>query len=109
MPEQITKYPEVTLKVLEGGGARCREGVEQKILTRCPPDQFCSLESGEICVYGVSQIPQMTQITRQELAHVVCPRASSAGQGMWVEAGSISLTFVLGVAAAQMYQRWRRR
>jgi hypothetical protein len=81
MPEQITKYPEVTLKVLEGGGARCGEGVEQKILTRCPPEQFCSLESGEICVYGVSQIPQMTQITRQELAHVVCPRASSAGPG----------------------------
>jgi hypothetical protein len=109
MPEQITKYPEVTFKVLEGGGARCGEGVQQKILTRCPQDQFCSLETGELCVYGISQIPQMTQISRQELAQVVCPRASSAGTGVWVEAGSMSLTFVLGVAAAQMYQRWRRR
>lgn len=26
MPEQISKYPEVTLKVLKGAGARCSEG-----------------------------------------------------------------------------------
>ena len=109
MPEQITKYPEVTLKALEGGGARCGEGVQQKILTRCPQDQFCSLESGEICVYGISQIPQMTQITRQELAQVVCPRTSLSEPGVLVEAGSMSLTFVLGLATAAIHQRWRRR
>lgn len=53
MPEQISKYPEVTLEVLKGAGARCGEGVEQKILTRCPPERSCSLPTG----YGIEQIP----------------------------------------------------
>ena len=86
MPEQITKYPDVTLKVLKGAGARCGEGVQPKILTKCPRDQFCSLRSGEICVYGIADIPNMTQITTQELAKVVCPRpvaeADSLSQGV---------------------------
>jgi hypothetical protein len=106
MPEQITKYPDVTLKVLEGAGARCREGVEQKILKQCPPDQFCSMKSGEICVYGIGQIPQMTQITRQELAHVVCPATSSAA---WVEGVSMAATFVLGLAAGSLFRHRQRR
>ncbi len=73
MPEQISKYPEVTLKVLKGAGAVCGEGAEQKILTRCPNERFCSLPTGEICVYGITEIPQMTQITTEEIARVVCP------------------------------------
>jgi hypothetical protein len=111
MPEQITKYPDVTLKVLQGAGARCREGVEQKILKQCPPDQFCSLKSGEICVYGIGQIPQMTQITRQELAKVVCPATSSTAGwgGGWTDATAMSVTFVLGLAAGALYQRRRIR
>jgi len=52
MPEQISKYPEVT---------------------KCPAEQFCALPTGEICVYSIEQIPKMTQITTQELARVVCP------------------------------------
>lgn len=49
MPEQITKYPDVTLKVLKGAGAVCGEGAPQKILTQCPAERFCSLPTGEIC------------------------------------------------------------
>ncbi len=30
MPEQISKYPEVTIQVLKGAGARCGERAEQK-------------------------------------------------------------------------------
>ncbi len=63
MPEQISKYPDVTLEVLKGAGAVCGEGAPQKILTQCPSERFCSLTTGEICVYGIKQIPQMTQIT----------------------------------------------
>lgn len=72
MPEQISKYPEVTLKLLKGAGAKCGEGAVQKILTECPPARFCSLPTGEICVYGISEIPKMTQISTEELAEVVC-------------------------------------
>jgi hypothetical protein len=50
--------------------------VQPKILTKCPPERFCSLRTGEICVYGIADIPKMTQITTQELAGVVCPRSA---------------------------------
>jgi hypothetical protein len=43
MPEIISKYPDVVLKVLSGDGARCGEGATQKILKKCPPERFCSL------------------------------------------------------------------
>jgi hypothetical protein len=75
MPEQISKYPDVTLKVLKGAGAACDQGAPQRILTKCPPNRFCSLPTGELCIYGIPEIPQMTQITPKELASVVCPRA----------------------------------
>lgn len=71
MPEQISKYPDVTLQVLKGAGARCGEGAEQKILTQCPSERFCSLPTGEICVYGVEEVPKMTQITVDELAQAI--------------------------------------
>jgi hypothetical protein len=78
MPEQITKYPEVTLKVLKEAGAHCGEGVKQRILTKCPREQFCALPSGEICVYGIEQIPKMTQVKIEELARIVCPPGEQA-------------------------------
>lgn len=93
MPEQISKHPEVTIKVLKGAGARCGEGVEQKILTKCPAGRFCSLPTGEICVYGIQQIPQMTQITREDLAPIVC-RTDRAESG-WLPASSIALPALL--------------
>lgn len=62
MPEILTKYPEVVITVLKSGGAKCNVGVKQQILTRCPPDHFCALPSGEICVYDLKTIAQMTQI-----------------------------------------------
>ena len=81
MPEQISKYPEVTIKILKEAGARCGEGVEQKILKKCPPERFCSLPTGEVCVYGIEDIPQMTQISTQELARVVCPPGHGSSTG----------------------------
>ena len=92
MPEQISKYPEVTLNVLKGAGAVCGEGAPQKILTQCPSEQFCSLPTGEICVYGIADIPQMTQITPQELAQVVCP---SAQQGAVASAAVLETEGIL--------------
>ena len=35
-------------------------------------------ETGEICVYGINEIPKMTQVTTQEMAKVVCPLAQKA-------------------------------
>ena len=94
MPEQITKHPEVTMQVLKGAGARCGEGVQPKILTRCPREKFCSLPTGEICVYGIADIPKMTQITTDELAAVVCPRPAASG---FIAQGSDSTLLVLAI------------
>jgi hypothetical protein len=66
MPEQLTKHPDVTIKVLTSGGARCGEGARQEILTACPAAQFCKLPGGEVCIYGVNQAQYMTQITKPE-------------------------------------------
>lgn len=104
MPEQISKYPDVTIEVLQGAGARCGDGVEQKILKQCPRERFCALPSGEICVYGVADIPQMTQITKAELAAVVCP--AQAGS-IWPEM-TTGVLLALGLAVGLLRSRSRR-
>ncbi|MGH8659273.1 MAG: hypothetical protein ACREV4_12580 [Gammaproteobacteria bacterium] len=98
MPEQISKYPEVTMEVLKGAGARCSEGAEQKILTQCPRERFCALSTGEVCIYGIEEIPQMTQITTKDLAGIVCPPGPQSSMGL-VSLSSPEI-MLLGVAFA---------
>ena len=109
MPEQISKYPDVTLTVLKGAGAICGEGAPQNILTHCPGERFCSLATGEICVYGIADIPQMTQITMQELAQVVCPSAHQGAvdsAAVWgIEAILLGTGFLVGLAVGRMRKR----
>jgi hypothetical protein len=113
MPEQISKYPEVTIQVLKGGGASCGPGVEKQILKQCPSERFCAFPSGEICVYGIEQIPQMTQIKSAELARVLCPPARRSGldpgEMPWPDLGASGLTFVLGLAVGAVSLGFRRR
>ncbi|MGH8602068.1 MAG: hypothetical protein ACREXR_04620 [Gammaproteobacteria bacterium] len=113
MPEQISKYPDVTLGVLKGAGARCGEGVAQKILTQCPAERFCSLPTGEICVFGIGEIPQMTQITAQELAQVVSPigkQGAEVSAPTWgMEAIMFGAIFVAGLALGRYWQKLRAR
>lgn len=71
MPEVITRYPDIVLKLLNDVGAACGEGLPQKILRSCPPENFCSLPTGELCVYGLDEIQQMTQIGSADFAQVV--------------------------------------
>ncbi len=113
MPEQITKYPEVTIQVLREGGARCGAGVEKQILTQCPSEQFCAFPSGEVCIYGISQIPQMTQVKPQELARVVCPAGqrseANPGTAAWPDPGALGVTFALGLAVGVVALKRRSR
>jgi hypothetical protein len=97
MPEQLTKYPDVTMQVLESAGARCGAGGPQKILKQCPAERFCSLPGGEMCVYGVEETLQMTQIAPADLATVVCPPADSAKASMIPDFGSAALFLGIGV------------
>jgi hypothetical protein len=113
MPEQISKYPDVTLQVLRESGAFCGQGAQQKILKQCPRDRFCSLRTGEICVFGINDIPKITQITSQELAQVVCPQAQktavfSAGIS-GLESALIFAVFLSGLAVGKFWQKPRLR
>lgn len=67
MPELVTKYPEVALRLLKEANIACGEGKAQTILTNCPKDQFCSLPTGELCIYGIDDVPSMTQLHEFDL------------------------------------------
>lgn len=105
MPEQITKHPDVTLKVLESGGARCGEGGTQKILTQCPAERFCSLPGGEMCVYGLEDIPKMAQISVDDLAAVVCPPADTTQASMLPGLGPGTIVFAIGLMLGAALKR----
>lgn len=62
MPEIVTAHPEALLTLLKTANIPCGEGKKQNILTNCPKEQFCPLPKGEVCVYGIKDIPNMTQI-----------------------------------------------
>jgi len=113
VPEQISKYPEVTLKILKEAGAVCAEGAPQKILTACPPERFCSLPSGEVCIYGIADIPNMTQITPQELAKVVCPEdqkeTHGAGGVSAAEGMALGVVFLAGLMLGRLWRTFGRR
>lgn len=70
MPEVLTHYPDSLLSVLKSAGAKCGEIISPHILTHCPPEHFCSLPQGEICVYGLQDALKMTQIHAADLASV---------------------------------------
>lgn len=114
--EQITKHPEVTMRVLESAGAQCGDGRPQRILTECPEEQFCALPGGEVCIYGIAQIPETTQITMEELARVVCPSGEAATAGTQAVADSpllaadvltLSGTFIVALVLGAVWGRRR--
>ncbi|HET8562900.1 MAG TPA: hypothetical protein VFM35_03390 [Candidatus Binatia bacterium] len=104
MPEQISKYPDVTLEVLKGAGAVCGKGGPQNILKKCPAERFCSLPTGEICVYGIKDIPQMTQVSLQELAPIVYPGTQQGGISA-VDVLMIVVVFVAGLVLGKFWHK----
>ena len=69
MPEILTKNPELVLHLLNEVGAKCGKDEKPLILTKCPPESFCSLSGGELCVYGLNNVSSMTQISAHDLHH----------------------------------------
>jgi hypothetical protein len=113
MPEVLTKHPDVVLSVLKGGGARCGEGLPQKILTKCPPARFCKTSSGELCVYGLDDLSNMTQVRPEDLAGQVCGSSNAGGCSLGsppaaVGSSELALSGVVLVGLLAV-RRWRRR
>jgi len=94
MPEILTKHPSVVIDVLESGGAECGDGLPQKILTQCPREAFCALPGGEMCVYGITEVSTMTQISEADLAPLVCTQ-SAGGCAMTGEGDAAALFITL--------------
>jgi hypothetical protein len=64
MPQVLTKHPDIVLRVLQSAPkVRCGKEVQRKILKNCPGDRFCALPRGEICVYGLADVDQMSQFS----------------------------------------------
>ncbi|HEX2543727.1 MAG TPA: hypothetical protein VHL79_02550 [Ramlibacter sp.] len=106
MPEQLTKHPEVTLQVLRSTGAKCGEGAPQEILKQCPAERFCKLPGGEICVYGLPQAAQMTQVSLPEWRALFAPPPAAPPAPPLAEAG---IAFAAGVALALLAVAFLRR
>ncbi len=108
MPEQLTKHPEVTLDVLKSAGAKCGVGAPQNILRQCPPERFCALPGGEVCVYGLADVGKMTQISATELAVALPPAPSGAPppEVSWAEGLAVALVFIAGILIGAL---WRRK
>ena len=111
MPEQLTKYPDVTLQVLRSAGARCGEGDPQTILKQCPAERFCKLPGGELCVFGLAEASQMTQLTasdwqtvQEALQSAHKPAESSSGAFMVGGAGILA-----GIALGLVISSLKRR
>jgi hypothetical protein len=103
MPEQLTKYPEVTIHVLRSAGAKCGERSVQEILTKCPAESFCKLPRGEVCVYGLADASKMTQISTSELQALVAAPPPPLATGAFFYIAVVCALFVgaaLGAAAA---------
>ncbi|VVC76745.1 hypothetical protein AQUSIP_20700 [Aquicella siphonis] len=62
MPEMLTKYPDTALKILKDAKIQCGSGAKQQILTWCPKEKFCAFPTGEMCIYGIRDMPSMMQI-----------------------------------------------
>lgn len=67
MPEIVTKHPEIVFKILKEAHIKCGTGENPTILKTCSSDKFCSLPTGELCIYGIKDVSQMTQINVFEL------------------------------------------
>jgi hypothetical protein len=108
MPEIVTKHPDVVKQVLQSAGAKCGAGEPQRILKKCPREQFCALPGGEICVYPPGDVASMTQLTRADLCE---PRSEAppSGGGRLLAAEAAGLALPAALAAAAVAAALRRR
>jgi hypothetical protein len=83
----------------------------RRFLTNCPREQFYALPSGEICVYGIDQIPQMTQIKTEELARIVCPPSEQASMTSppFPDLALMGMVFVAGLLIGRFWHNGQGR
>lgn len=108
MPELISRYPDVAVQILREAGANCGVGREPQILKKCPAERFCSLPTGELCIYGIEDIPMMTQISARDLAPIVCRPEESGAAGSTLlayQAAYLLAAFAAGIVVGALARR----
>jgi len=106
MPEILTKYPDVVMQVMCEAGARCGVGAPQQILTSCPPERFCSMPTGEVCIYGLNEIQGMTQISPSELVTAASGPSVISSPEVII---TVFLTFAAGALFGNFLSRRKRK
>lgn len=111
MPEVITKHPDVVKEVVQSAGAKCGTGAPQKILTKCPREQFCAFPGGELCVYSPNDVEKMTQLSRAELCERRTDASPPAGGALAADAATWGVASMLpaAIVAAVVLRRRRRK
>ena len=105
MPEMMTKYPEVAIRILKNAGFECGADVKQQILTQCPKERFCATKTGEICIYDVQGIASMTQVSTAEIYNQVSHVPTMYD---WPNAVLLGIIFILGMIIGRRGRRVKR-
>jgi hypothetical protein len=106
MPEQLTKHPEITMRVLRGAGGKCGEGLKPELLVSCPPARFCKMPDGEICVYGLDDAARMTQITKNDWRAIQVQQKESVPALHTVPLGTLLIAVVISILAGMLIDAW---
>jgi hypothetical protein len=102
MPEILTKHPDLVMQVLRESGDKCGMGAPQQILTSCPPERFCAMPTGEVCIYGLDEIHGMTQISPSEIVRAASDTSMIFSPEVML---TVFLAFVLGTVLGNFLSR----
>lgn len=122
MNELLAKDARATLEAFKQAGAVCGKAdnatsraealpqAEVNPATSCPREHFCTLPGGaEVCIYNLSQLPRMTQITREEVAQAVTPPVSPEVKGVSeMEILAVLSVFIAGIALGRYWPKKRK-
>lgn len=108
MPELITEHPIALRHKLEAAGGRCGEEAEPEVLVDCPPEQFCSLPEGEVCIYGIEEIPDMAVTELELIREAACPPGFLPWSGEPLGLGVWAFTLIVAMAIGSWMTRRTR-
>ena len=106
MPEQLTKDPDVTIRVLRSAGGKCGEGLKPETLVTCPPARFCKMPGGEICVYGLEDAAKMTQITKSDWRAIQLQQKEAVPALYTVPLGTFLIAVAAAIIAGVLLDQW---
>lgn len=108
MPEVLTKYPDIVMKLLRKLGAKCglQETSSPTILKDCPRSNFCEVPNGELCVLGLDKADKLTQFSVTSDTFEIVQDGGYMNGILWIV---LILLVVLAVSSLGWYIYERRK